>query len=104
MFTLSNNLIQINAKEAADRCTSDSKSHSYAGQREQQRGKEALQRVKVQRDYKNFMGSLSLLARQNAALTSCSGAPERPWIKVHVLYLVSCCGFWLTYVCSEDQL
>lgn len=75
---------EVNAKEAADRCTgtSDSKCDPNAAQREQQRGREALQRVQVQRDYKNFLGSLSLLARQNAALGSCGGnASEKPWIK-----------------------
>ncbi|XP_034239183.1 microtubule-associated protein futsch-like [Thrips palmi] len=76
---------EINAKEAADKfsVTSDSKCKLSTAQRDQQRGREALQRVQAQRDYKHFMDSLSLLARQNAALSSCSGAPEKPYIKMN---------------------
>lgn len=33
---------------------------------EKKRSKEALQRVQAQRDYKDLMGSLSTLAKQNA--------------------------------------
>lgn len=67
---------QTNAKELADREISaekiQSKSNSEALQREQQRGRAALQRVQVERDYKDLIGSLNRLARQKAALVSCT--------------------------------
>ena len=63
---------QINANEAAERETSALTSHHIpdAGvlQREQERSRNAMQRVLVQKDYKQLLGSLSVLAKQNAVL------------------------------------
>lgn len=61
---------QVNAKEIADREFSahvpPDKLSAMHAEIEKKRSKEALQRVQAQRDYKDLMGSLSTLAKQNA--------------------------------------
>ncbi|KAK3932804.1 Centrosomal protein of 295 kDa [Frankliniella fusca] len=73
---------EVNANEAAKKeICAEVCSKSNAVEREQLRSREALQRVQVQRDYKDIMGSLSMLAKQNAALCSYSDIPHQSYIQ-----------------------
>lgn len=53
-------------------------------QREQLRSRGALQKVQVERDYKQLLGSLSVLAKQNAALQCFANATSKSGCKVFV--------------------
>lgn len=74
----------LNANEAAKRELCAEKfceAQSSIVRREQLRSKEALQRIQVQRDYKDIMGNLSMLAKQNAAISAYKDPPVQSWIQ-----------------------